>query len=146
VLFSALNAKSGERDHKVPLFLSLVLPGGGQVYNGNYVKAGFYIALEGVFVYGAIKQHQRMEDAEKKLEFFRDMGLPEEIDKYEFFVQTYKNDRNNFIWMSIASVILSAGDAYVDSRFKSFKRDVFKRDDEILVEGSINRLSLIYKW
>lgn len=145
LLFS-LKAEIGEQNHKVPLFLSFVFPGGGQIYNGRYLKAGIYAALEGVLIYGAVKQNQRMNDAKDDLEHFRDIGDLERINEYEYYVDTYTNERNNFIWMSAAAVLLSAGDAFVDSHFKSFKRDLFTEGDEISVSAALNGLNIIYKW
>ncbi len=146
ILFSSLRSEIGEPNHKVPLFLSMIFPGGGQIYNGRYIKAGIYAALEGVLIYGALKQNQRMEDAKEELFYYRKIGDQTRINEYEYYVNTYTNERNNFIWMSIAAVLLSAGDAYVDSHFKSFKRDVFSSGDEISVGASYNGLNIMYKW
>ncbi len=145
LLFS-LKAEIGEQNHKVPLFLSFIFPGGGQIYNGRYFKAGIYAALEGVLIYGAVKQNQRMEDAKDDLKYFRNIGDFEKINEYEYYVNTYTNERNNFIWMSAAAVLLSAGDAFVDSHFKSFKRDVFRSGDELSIIPAGAGLKLVYQW
>ena len=141
-----MKAEIGEPDHKVPLFLFFVFPGGGQIYNGRYVKAGVYAILEGVLIYGAVKQNDRLNDAKDKLEYFREAGDLYGIAEYEFYVDTYESDRNNFIWMSVGAVLLSAGDAYVDSQFKSFKRDLFKDGDKLELTPSVNKLTLTYEW
>ncbi|HXK49929.1 MAG TPA: DUF5683 domain-containing protein [Clostridiales bacterium] len=145
LLFS-LKAEIGEQNHKVPLFLSFIFPGGGQIYNGRYVKAGVYAVIEGVLIYGALKQNQRMKDAENDLAYFRGIGDTEKISEYEYYVNTYTEERNNFIWMGIGSVLLSAGDAYVDSHFKSFKRNIFKKGDELSLKPGINGLKFVYQW
>jgi len=141
-----VKAEIGEPDHKVPLFLSFVFPGGGQIYNGRYIKAGIYAVLEGVLVYGAWKQNDRLDEAKDKLEYFRETGDLYGIAEYEFYVDTYESDRNNYIWMSVGAVLLSAGDAYVDSHFKSFKRDLFKDGDKLELTPSVNKLTLTYEW
>lgn len=146
VLFSTVKAETGEPSHKVPLFLSFVFPGGGQIYNGRYIKAGIYAALEGVLIYGALKQNDRLDDAKDKLEYYREAGDLYGIAEYEFYVDTYESERNNFIWMSVGAVLLSAGDAYVDSHFKSFKRDLFKDGDKLELTPSVNKLTLTYEW
>jgi TM2 domain-containing membrane protein YozV len=146
ILFSSVRSEIGEPNHKVPLFLSFIFPGGGQIYNGRYVKAAVYAALEGVLIYGAVKQNQRMKDAKDDLQYFRNIGDLEKINEFEYYVNTYTNERNNFIWMSVGAVLLSAGDAYVDSHFKSFKRDVFTDGDEISLVPSGTGLKLVYKW
>lgn len=145
-LFSSVKAEIGEPNHKVPLFLSFVFPGAGQVYNGRYIKAGIYAALEGVLIYGAVKQNERLNDANDKLQDFKEAGDLYGIAEYEYYADTYESERNNFIWMSIGVMLLSAGDAYVDSRFKSFKRDLFTDGDKLSLFPSINRLTLTYEW
>jgi len=145
-LFSSAKTEIGEPNHKVPLFLSFVFPGGGQIYNGRYLKAGIYASIEAAMIYGAIKQNERMNDAKDNLQYYRELGLQSKIDEYEFYVDTYTRDRNNFIWMSVGAVLLSAGDAFVDSHFKSFKRDLFKEGDKLSLKPAINRLTLTYEW
>ncbi len=146
VLFSSVRSETGEPNHKVPLFLSMILPGGGQIYNGRYVKAAIYTAFEGLFLYGALKQNERMENAKDDLRYYRSIDDLAKIDEYEYYVNTYTEERNNFIWMCIGTVLLSAGDAYVDSHFKSFRRDVFKKGDEISFIPGINGLKFVYQW
>lgn len=146
LLFSTLNAETGEPNHKVPLFLSFICPGGGQIYNGRYLKAGIYAVLEGVLIYGAIRQNERLNDAKDKLDYYKETGDFNMINEYEFYVDTYTGERNNFIWMSIGAVLLSAGDAYVDSHFKSFKRDMFIKGDQVSLIPSANKLTLLYEW
>jgi len=138
----------GETNHKVPLFLSLAIPGGGQIYNHKFLKAGIYIAAESIFIYGAVKQDQRLNDArdligEMKLEPVPDLH---KIDYYEFLVDRYKKERNNFIWLSIGTILLSAGDAYVDSYFSEFKRDIFVKGDKLTVSPIYSGLSFVYTW
>lgn len=146
ILFSTVKAEIGEPNHKVPLFLSFIFPAGGQIYNGRYIKAGIYAALEGVLIYGAVKQNDRLNNAKDKLEFYKETGDLYGIAEYEFYVDTYESDRNNFIWMSVGAVLLSAGDAYVDSHFKSFKRDLFKDGDKLELTPSVNKITLTYEW
>ncbi len=138
----------GETNHKVPLFLSMVLPGGGQIYNHKFLKAGIYIAAESIFIYGAVIQDQRLNDArdlisEMKLETVPDLH---KIDYYEFLTDRYKKERNNFIWLSIGTILLSAGDAYVDSYFSEFKRDIFSKGDKLTVSPIYSGLAFTYSW
>gem|GEM_PF-666611 len=146
ILFSTVNAEIGEPNHKVPLFLSFVFPGGGQIYNGRYLKAGIYAFLEGVLVYGAVIQNKRMNDAKDDLEYYKMIGDPAKIDEYRFYVDSYESERNNYIWMSVGAVLLSAGDAWVDSNFKTFKRDLFTQGDKLSLSPSVNKLTLTYEW
>lgn len=138
----------GETNHKVPLFLSLVLPGGGQIYNKKFIKAGVYIAVESIFIYGAIIQDQRLNDARDELSDLKQATLLDyqKINNYEFLVDRYKRERNNFIWLSIGAVLLSAGDAYVDSYFSDFKRDIFKKGDKLSVAPMFSGVALKYSF
>ena len=145
ILFS-LRSETGEPDHRVPLFLSFVFPGGGQIYNGRYIKAAVYAALEGVFIYGAWKQDQRLNDSKDDLNYYKSIDDFYKIAEYEYYVDRYRNERNNYIWMSAAAVLLSAGDAFVDSHFKSFKRDVFRSGDELSLKPAGAGLKLVYQW
>ena len=143
-----LNLKGGT-NHKVPLFLSMVIPGGGQIYNQKYLKAGIYIAAESIFIYGAIIQDKRLNDTKDDL---REMQLDEipdstqPIGNYKFQIDRYKKERNNFIWLSIGTVLLSAGDAYVDSYFSEFKRNIIKEGDKLSVSPTYGGLALTYTW
>ena len=144
----AINLK-GEANHKVPFFLSMVIPGGGQIYNQKYIKAGIYIAVESIFIYGAIIQDQRLNDArddfrEMKLDGINDDTQP--LDNLEFLADRYKKERNNFIWLSIGTILLSAGDAYVDSYFSEFKRDILTEGDKLSVSPTYSGLILTYTW
>lgn len=146
IIVFSIRSETGEPDHRVPLFLSFIFPGGGQIYNGRYIKAVAYAALEGVLIYGAWKQDQRLNDAKDELSYYTGINDPYKIREYEFYVDRYTNERNNFIWMSAAAVLLSAGDAFVDSHFKSFKRDVFKSGDELSIKPAGAGIKLVYQW
>ncbi|MCK4979121.1 MAG: hypothetical protein KAS62_01935 [Candidatus Delongbacteria bacterium] len=138
----------GEANHKVPLFLSLVIPGGGQIYNHKFLKAGIYIAAESIFIYGAVIQDQRLNDARDLIAEMKDEPVPDlhKIDYYEFLTDRYKKERNNFIWLSIGTILLSAGDAYVDSYFSEFKRDIFSKGDKLTVSPIYTGLVFTYTW
>ena len=148
ILLSSFTLRGGT-SHKVPLFLSMVIPGGGQIYNQKYIKAGIYIAVESIFIYGAIIQDQRLNDTrddlrEIKLDDILDSTQP--IDSYEFLMDRYKKERNSFIWLSVGTILLSAGDAYVDSYFSEFKRDILTGGDKLSVSPTYGGLAFTYTW
>ena len=138
----------GETNHKIPLFMSVVLPGGGQMYNHKYIKAGIYAGLELVFIYGAVIQNARLEDARDAIDKLEVELYPnyEKIYEYEFLVDRYKKERNNFIWLSIGTILLSAGDAYVDSYFSEFKRSLIIKNDILSLSVIGSGLKLTYSW
>jgi hypothetical protein len=145
-LFSPLRPENAEPNHAVPLFLSMVIPGGGQAYNGRYFKAAIYAVMEGVMVYGAYIQNERLEDSKENLGYYKETGDFYKVAEYEFYVSRYRKERNNFIWMGIGTALLSAGDAYVDSKFKSFRRDLFQPGDKVSLSLRGSCLALIYEW
>jgi hypothetical protein len=126
----------------------MVLPGGGQIYNKKYIKAGIYIAAESIFIYGAIIQDQRLNDARDTINDLNIETIPDlqKINSYEFLVDRYKKERNNFIWLSIGTILLSAGDAYVDSYFSEFKRDILTEGDKLSVSPTYGGLAFTYTW
>ncbi|MBN2790838.1 MAG: hypothetical protein JXR69_11655 [Candidatus Delongbacteria bacterium] len=146
-LLCSLSLK-GESNHKVPLFLSLAIPGGGQIYNQKYLKACVYIAAESVFIYGAIIQNQRLNDVQDDIdklgmELYPDL---QKLNNLEFLVDRYKKERNNFIWLSIGTILLSAGDAYVDSYFSDFKRDIITKGDKLTISPTYAGVILTYSF
>ncbi|NOR44761.1 MAG: hypothetical protein GQ534_04175 [Candidatus Delongbacteria bacterium] len=144
ILLLSLTLK-GEANHKVPLFLSVVIPGGGQIYNQKYLKAGIYIAAESIFIYGAIIQDQRLNDARDDLREIQ-LDSTQPTGSYEFLIDRYKKERNNFIWLSIGTILLSAGDAYVDSYFSECKRDIITKGDKLSVAPTYCGLAFTYTW
>ena len=142
-------ALEGGINHKVPLFLSMVIPGGGQIYNKKYLKAGVYIVVESIFIYGAVVQDQRLNDTRDEVKYLELDGIPDStqpIDNLEFLVDRYKKERNNFIWLSIGTILLSAGDAYVDSYFSEFKRDIIIEGDKLSLVPTYGGLAFTYTW
>jgi len=148
VIFLLSFSLNGGTNHKVPLFLSMVIPGGGQIYNRKYIKASIYIAAESIFIYGSIIQDQRLNDAKDILLDLRNEATLDyqKISSYEFLVDRYKKERNNFIWISIGTILLSAGDAYVDSYFSEFKRDIIIKGDKLAVAPTYGGIAFTYTW
>ncbi len=77
-----------------------ILPGGGQIYNGKYLKAGIIITLESLAIWQSIEN-----------------GKNYEIDGSN---STYLQDRNKFAWWAFFIHIYGLLDAVVDSHMKPF--------------------------
>lgn len=114
-----------EECHILPMLLSASIPGGGQFYHGKVLKGSIYAAAELGFLYGAFIQDQRYREAKDNLADFSGSTDSYEYKKNNHEINFYQKERNNFIWYSAASVLLSIGDAFVDSYFVDFKRDKF---------------------
>jgi len=90
--------------------LSLVLPGGGQFYNGAYLKGGLFALGEGTLAYGVYWGQSRMSEAKRELDETR--------------YTSSRRSRNDFIWGLIGLVFLSSLDAYVDAHLKEFEVNI----------------------
>ena len=127
--------------------LSLVIPGGGQFYNGSTIKGFIYLGLEVGMAYGIYYQ----EDKRQKYIKLRNDIIDPEFYQYEYnwysnSIEFHRKNRDTFIWLTAVSFLLSAGDAYVDSYFKNFKTDIFSRNDELEFVPYYNGFALTYKW
>jgi len=100
----SLNAKSPKK-----AALWSILPGGGQIYNGKYVKAGILIALETLVVQQAIKNGSD----------YKSNG----DDKY-------LTRRNENAWWGLFLHVYGTLDAVVDSHLGPFK-DVMSEESFI---------------
>ena len=77
-----------------------ILPGGGQIYNGKYLKAGIIITLESLAVWQSIENGQNY-----KIDQSNDAFL---------------TDRNKYAWWAFFVHIYGMLDAVVDSHMKPF--------------------------
>ena len=85
---------------KLPLKIA-VIPGMGQIYNEQYLKAGALVSLE---VYSAYKVLE-----------FHDLGQI--------------SNRNTYVWWLAGLYFLGIVDAYVESHLRTFPKEKKKRED-----------------
>ena len=78
-----------------------MLPGGGQIYNGKYLKAGIIITLESLAIWQSIENGQNYK-----------------IDKSN---NSYLTDRNKFAWWAFFVHIYGLLDAVVDRHLEPFE-------------------------
>lgn len=88
-----------------------ILPGGGQIYNGKYVKAGIIITLESLAIWQSLENGQKFKDNDEDDSFLR--------------------DRNKFAWWGLFVHLFGTIDAVVDSHLKPFDEIM---DEKILEE------------
>ncbi len=93
-----------------------ILPGGGQIYNGKYLKAGILITLESLAVWQSIENGKKY-----KIENSNDI---------------YLTNRNKFAWWAFFVHIYSMLDAVVDRHFEPFNQIM---EGEILNEDTIEK-------
>ncbi len=87
-----------------------IIPGGGQIYNGKYFKAGVLIALESLAIWQSIENSGNYDQTGE---------------------EKYLNDRNKFAWWALFFHVYGTLDAVVDSHLKPFNEIM---DEEILRE------------
>jgi Family of unknown function (DUF5683) len=94
--------------------LSALIPGGGQVYNQTFVKAGAIVVIEGLFLKDAIKNHQ---EADKYYDRWKLSDSEYDFDKYEHYYEMREND----IWWLGITIFLSTLDAVTDAYLYDFE-------------------------
>lgn len=93
--------------------LSLLLPGGGQAYNGEYIKAGAALGTEAAFLSLALYNYSQ---SEKYYDEYKQQGLESDLVKYNDY---YNKRQNYFFWLG-ASVFVFTIDAFVDAHLKDY--------------------------
>ncbi len=116
------------------MFLSLVIPGGGQFYNESYYKAAFVFALEGYFIGRTIYHHDRTNHYYDRMQ--ETSGA--EQDFYESQYNRYYRRRQNDYWWLGTTVFLSIVDAFVDAHLFNYQQE--KEKVQIIFEN--NRIGI----
>jgi len=103
------------------VLLSLLIPGGGQIYTQRYIKAAIIAPAELGLGYLAYQQHKLSVQALRQADTV----------KYHY----YQDRRNTFLFWTAAVVVFSAADAYVSAQLFGF-------DQELQIELGPDRLGL----
>ena len=109
-----------QKDPTRAVIYSAVIPGGGQIYNHAYVKAGVVIGVQAYFL-GSLLWHDSKANDYKVLS---------ESTTDAYYQQLYKTKRkeyqelrtSDFWWMGITAA-LSVLDAYVDAHLSNFESE-----------------------
>lgn len=109
-LFVSINTLSaqdtlGYKNPKTALFLSMTLPGSGQIYNGKYLKSAILISVDGFFLYQADQYRQKYIDE------------PDNED--------WRDGRNKYYWYFAGAYLYGMLDAFVDAHLSAFPQDAF---------------------
>ena len=120
---------------------SAVVPGWGQMYNHQFLKAALVAAGEGFIVYKALDELRLENDA-----IDRAGTLPEgpEQDLVEEERLAHQNRKINWIWWGVAAHLLSMADAYVDAHLSTFEDD-FGPPEGALRRGGVPEIRLAYR-
>jgi len=137
LIFTSLIADEEDRK-KQPLkaaALSCIFPGGGQLYNGKYLKSGFVLAVEGSFIGLAAYHHL---EAEKYYDRYKISELDSDYNEY---VKYYERRQSDFFWVGTV-IFLSAIDAYIDAHLFDFE----EKKNKIHLKFENNTVGLVYNF
>jgi len=99
---------------------SAVVPGWGQLYNHQFIKAALVAAGEGFIIYKTLDELKLENEAIDRV-----ASLPAGPDQdLAFEEQTvHYNRKISWIWWGVAAHLLSMADAYVDAHLSTFEDD-----------------------
>lgn len=101
------------------LFRSAILPGWGQFYNKQYIKATIFAGGEWYLIYGIAQDWKKTDRYNKTFKAATDLG----IRAIEFHKYTKYRDRRNLkMWIMAATMFYSMFDAYVDAQLSDFNQ------------------------
>ena len=115
------NYRSTEyRDMKTAL-LWAILPGGGQIFNRDFGKAGLvYMGILGAVASVSTSQNMVNYYVERKHLVEKENPKSDEYDRIEERVTYYRKNRNTYIWGGILIYLYSIADAAVDALLSDF--------------------------
>jgi hypothetical protein len=99
------------------VLLSFLLPGGGQVYTGNWWKAALIVPAEVTLGYFSIKEHLSASDY---LSLFARRHVQSDSVNYV----RHRDVRTTLLWCTGAVVAFSMADAYVSAQMYGFDREM----------------------
>jgi len=109
--------------------LSALIPGGGQIYNERYIKAGFYIATQATLVGVALHYDKQFKKYQGRI---KDKDDPQYAYNYVQYKDAYEYRQSYIFWVA-AGVFITTLDAFVDAHLMNFADK--KRDVHIKFEG-----------
>ncbi len=130
----------------VALFKSLLVPGWGQIGNHRYVKASFFIMVEGACFVSAIHYGRQVGDAQKLYDAAPTLAKRNQFHDY---LDNKRKNRNKWLWYAGIATFVSMFDAYVDAHLSGSPLD--KRNDNVNVDvgpdlGGGVRASVSYRF
>jgi len=99
------------------VLLSFLLPGGGQVYTGNWWKAALIAPAEVTLGYLSIREHLSASDY---LSQFNRYHVQSDSENYVL----HRDRRTAFLWWTGAIVAFSMADAYVSAQMYGIDREM----------------------
>ncbi|HPM01571.1 MAG: hypothetical protein KA886_04300 [Candidatus Cloacimonetes bacterium] len=138
----AENIQNSQFSGKNPTYastLSFICPGGGQIYNNSYIKAGTVILADAYFIGMAVYNEDKRQETRKKM-LLADNEVIKEY--YRNRMNDYYEKRQSDYWWIGITTFLSMADAYVDAHLYNFE----KKKKEVELRFSDAKLSLTYRF
>ncbi len=101
------------------MLLSAIVPGGGQVYNESYLKAGGVILIEGYFIGSLLYNNYKVNYHYDKAKISFD---DEYLHHRKLYNRHYRRRQNDYWWLG-SIIFLSAVDAFVDASLFNFEQE-----------------------
>ncbi len=115
---SCVHAETQAKNPVHAMLYSAFIPGGGQVYNGKYLKAGVVVGIQAYFVGASIYHDGKQDEYAKKA---NSAVLASDRLFYEKKRDEYGDkQRSDYWWIGITAV-LSIADAFVDAHLFDYQ-------------------------
>lgn len=113
---------------KSAFFHSLILPGWGQSKLGAPVRGGVYFALEAGSLWNLYRADRKLSEARRLQRFYAETGRP---DMGNALVRERRNEREDWITLSVFFLFFSGADAFVAAHLRDFdtRVDAFPAPD-----------------
>ncbi|MFH2054649.1 MAG: DUF5683 domain-containing protein [bacterium] len=102
------------------LMRSVAFPGWGQFYNHKYVKSAVVFGAESFFIYKAVHWWRKTEN---QYDLVQSLAADQKAGPFSTYT-SYRNRRNDYLWLVSLSVFISMFDAYVDAHLSGFDVDL----------------------
>lgn len=107
---------------------SAIVPGWGQMYNHQPLKAALVVGAEGTLVALALHELKLQDDAKQRYVNDAALGNSEQARADSLEAETHRNRKISWIWWTLAAHLVSMADAYVDAHLSTFDSDFGKQE------------------
>jgi len=121
------------------MLYSAFVPGGGQIYNKAYLKAGVVVGLQSYLLANTLHQDALVQDYKSKINKENDAFL---IQSYRDKQYEARQARTSGIWWMAIVSTLSVLDAYVDAHLTDFE----EQREGLHLRFEDEKITLIYRY
>lgn len=107
---------------------SAIVPGWGQMYNHQPLKAALVVGVEGGLVALALHELKLQNDAKQRAADAVAFGDSTAFVLADLEAETHRNRKISWIWWTLAAHLISMADAYVDAHLSTFDSDFGKQE------------------